>query len=158
MSLPWSFWKSMKGVKSGLAQLARECGTLWRLIKALSSSVGQELLLFFSHKSSPTLFQPHGLCPPGSSLHGISQARILEWIAISFLKDIPNPVMNPCLQHWQMDSLPLSHQENPASAQRDLKHAQVQRHFLVHWALPDVKDGVREGSSPWEVHLKFLCH
>ena len=26
--------------------------------------------------------QPHGL--PGSSVHGISQARILEWVAISF--------------------------------------------------------------------------
>ena len=29
-------------------------------------------------------FQPHGLCPPGSSGHGIFQARILEWVAISF--------------------------------------------------------------------------
>ena len=29
----------------------------------------------------PTLFQPHGL--HGSSLHGILQAEILEWVAIS---------------------------------------------------------------------------
>ena len=28
--------------------------------------------------------QPHGCSPPGSSVHGILQARILEWIAISF--------------------------------------------------------------------------
>ena len=28
--------------------------------------------------------QPHGLYLPGSSIHGISQARILEWVAISF--------------------------------------------------------------------------
>ena len=28
--------------------------------------------------------QPHGLYPPGSSLHGIFQARVLEWGAISF--------------------------------------------------------------------------
>ena len=28
--------------------------------------------------------QPHGLYPPGSSVHGILQARILEWVAISF--------------------------------------------------------------------------
>ena len=26
----------------------------------------------------------HGCTPPGSSVHGISQARILEWFAISF--------------------------------------------------------------------------
>ena len=30
------------------------------------------------------LFQPLDCSPPGSSLHGISQVKILEWIAISF--------------------------------------------------------------------------
>ena len=29
--------------------------------------------------------------PPGSSVHGISQARILEWIAISFSKGYSQP-------------------------------------------------------------------
>ena len=29
------------------------------------------------------LLHPHGCSPPGSSVHGISQARILEWVAIS---------------------------------------------------------------------------
>ena len=31
----------------------------------------------------PSLLWPHGLYPPGPSVHGISQARILEWAAIS---------------------------------------------------------------------------
>ena len=31
----------------------------------------------------PTL-QPHGLYPARLSVHGILQARILEWVAISF--------------------------------------------------------------------------
>ena len=30
--------------------------------------------------------RPHGLWPSGSSVHRISQARILEWVAISFSK------------------------------------------------------------------------
>ena len=30
--------------------------------------------------------QPHGLHPPGFSAHGISQARILEQVVISFSK------------------------------------------------------------------------
>ena len=30
--------------------------------------------------------RPHGLCPPGSSVHGILQARILKWVAIAFFK------------------------------------------------------------------------
>ena len=29
--------------------------------------------------------------PQGSSIHGILQARILEWIAISFSRDLPDP-------------------------------------------------------------------
>ena len=29
----------------------------------------------------------------GSSVHGIFKARILEWVAISFPRDLPNPEM-----------------------------------------------------------------
>ena len=28
---------------------------------------------------------------PGSSVHGIFQARMLEWVAISFSRDLPDP-------------------------------------------------------------------
>ena len=37
-----------------------------------------------SLQSCPTLCDPINGSPPGSSVHGISQARILEWVAISF--------------------------------------------------------------------------
>jgi len=41
--------------------------------------------------------------PLGSSFHGISQARIREWIAILFSKGIfPTQGSNPCLLHWQV--------------------------------------------------------
>ena len=33
--------------------------------------------------------------PPCSSVHGISQARILEWVAISFSGDVPNLRIEP---------------------------------------------------------------
>ena len=32
---------------------------------------------------------------PGSSVHGISQARILELVAISSSRDLPNPGIKP---------------------------------------------------------------
>ena len=35
-------------------------------------------------QSCLTLCDPMNCSPPGSSVHGISQARILEWVAISF--------------------------------------------------------------------------
>ena len=38
-----------------------------------------------SHQSCPTLCDPiPGILPPGSSVHGIFQARVLEWGAIAF--------------------------------------------------------------------------
>ena len=43
----------------------------------------------------------------GSSIHGISQARILEWAAISFCRRSSQPRDDPCLLYWQVDSLPL---------------------------------------------------
>ena len=33
------------------------------------------------------------VCVCGSFVHGISQARILEWVAISFSGDLPDPGM-----------------------------------------------------------------
>ena len=44
---------------------------------------------------------------PGYSIHGILQARILEWIAISFL---PDPEIEPMSPALQAGSLPPSHQ------------------------------------------------
>ena len=35
-------------------------------------------------QSCPTLWDPTDYSPPGSSIHGISQARILDWAAISY--------------------------------------------------------------------------
>ena len=54
-----------------------------------------------------------GCSLPGSSVHGISQARILEWVAISFSKGSSTLGLNPCLLHWQVDSLLLSYQGSP---------------------------------------------
>ena len=37
-----------------------------------------------SLQSCPTLSDPMDCSPPGSSIHGIFQARVLEWVAIAF--------------------------------------------------------------------------
>ena len=39
-----------------------------------------------SLQSCPTLCDPLDGIPPGASVHGIFQVRILEWVAISFSK------------------------------------------------------------------------
>ena len=39
----------------------------------------------------PTLCDPMDCSPPGSSVHGILQARILEWVAISSSRESSYP-------------------------------------------------------------------
>ena len=55
-------------------------GFLWALYKVLVIQL------------CPTLCEPMDCSSPGSSAHGILQARILEWVAIPFsLGELPNP-------------------------------------------------------------------
>ena len=42
-------------------------------------------------QSCPTLCDPMDYSPPGFSIHGIFQARILEWVAISFSRRSSSP-------------------------------------------------------------------
>ena len=60
-------------------------------------------------QSRLTLCDPVDCSPPGSSVHGILQARILEWVAISFF---PTQGSNPGLLHCRQTLYPLSHQGN----------------------------------------------
>ena len=62
------------------------------------------------------LCDPMKCSPPGSSVQGISQARILEWVAISSFRPRDQP-MSPALQ---ADSLPLSHQGSLYKTHRGL--------------------------------------
>ena len=51
--------------------------------------------------SCPTLCDPTYCSPLGSSVHGISLARILQWVAISFSKGIfQTQGLNLWLLHW----------------------------------------------------------
>ena len=52
-------------------------------------------------QSCLTLCNPRDCNPLGSSVHGILQARILEWVAIFFSRGIfPTQGSNPCLLCW----------------------------------------------------------
>ena len=54
------------------------------LLKAPQSCDSHPSLCVLSLQSCPTLCDPMDCSLPGSSVHGILQARILEWAAISF--------------------------------------------------------------------------
>ena len=59
-------------------------------------------------QSCPTLFDSMDCNPPGSSVHGILQARILEWVAISFSRgsswhrDWTRTFCISCIGRWNL--------------------------------------------------------
>ena len=69
-------------------------------------------------QSCLTLFNPVDCRPPGSSAHGISQAGILEWVAISSSRESSRPRDSSCvscmgrwiLYYWATREAPGFHQ------------------------------------------------
>ena len=66
-----------------------------------------------------TLCKPMDCCLPGSSVHGISQARILEWVAISFSRGSSWP------RNWTCVSL-------------------TGRQIFYHWSTREALEGCRK--------------
>ena len=73
-----------------------------------------------SHFSHIWLCDPMDSSLPGSSVHGILQARILEWVALPSSREFSWPGIEPHLLyrlHWQVGSLPLAPPGKPYTAQ-----------------------------------------
>ena len=56
-------------------------------------------------QSCLTLCDPMDCNLPDFSIHGILQARILEWVAIPFSRDLSDPEIEPGSPALQADSL-----------------------------------------------------
>ena len=61
----------------------------------------------------PTLCDPKDCSLPGYSVHGISLARILEWVAFPSPGDLPDPGIEPRSPALQADSLQAEPQGKP---------------------------------------------
>ena len=65
-------------------------------------------------QSCPTIWEPMGCHPSGSSVHEILQATILEWVAILFSRGIfQTQQSNLGLLHCRQILYHLSHQGSP---------------------------------------------
>ena len=60
-----------------------------------------------------TLCDPMNCSPPGSSVHGLLQARTLEWAATVSSRDLPKTVIKPRSPALQADSLLSEPQGSP---------------------------------------------
>ena len=107
----------------------REAGTeeIFHLLLAYKFHLGRSLVLCFLHDLNtllspvslcmhakplqlcPTLSDPMDYSPPGSSVHGILQAKIQEWVAMPSSKwstRARDRTCVSCLLHWRSGSLP----------------------------------------------------
>ena len=64
-------------------------------------------------QSCPTLCDPMDRSPPGSSIHGIFQARVPQWGAIAFSRRSSVPSLSPGLPPCTQRLYHLSHQGSP---------------------------------------------
>ena len=112
---------------------------------------------------SLTLHNPKDCNLPGSSVHVISQARILEWITILFSRDLPDPEIKPGTPALQVDSLPSEPPGKPyltwnqsAQFSRSVMSDSLQSHRLQHARppCPSPTSRVYSNSCP----LSRWCH
>ena len=72
--------------------------------------LGDACVCVKSLQSCLTLCDSMDCSPPDSSVHGILQARILEWLPFPSPGDLPNPGIKPLSPALQTGSLPRNHQ------------------------------------------------
>ena len=92
-------------------------------------------------QSCPNLCNPLDCNLLGSSVHGILQARILEWVAIQPFPspgDLPNPGIKPRFPTLEVDSLPVE-------LSGKLKNTGVGSLTLLQWILLGFAN-----ESPWD--------
>ena len=88
-------------------------GRQWGELKATDFPHMHSKLLI---QSCPTLCDSMDCSPPGSSVHGILQARVLEWVPFPPTGALPHPgieSVSPVALAFQVDSLSLSHWGSP---------------------------------------------
>ena len=73
--------RSQVGIVNEFNRLNKNCAKL-------DSTLNVNVLVVQSH---PTLWDPTGCSPPGSSVHGILHIRILEWVAMPFSRGSSRP-------------------------------------------------------------------
>ena len=91
-------------------------------------------------QSCPTLCNPMYY-----TVHGILQARILEWVAFPSPGDLPNPGIEPGSPTLQNDSLPAEPQGKP-------KNTEVGSLSILQWIFPT------QESNQGLLHCKWILY
>ena len=112
-------------------------------------------------RSCPTLSDPMDCSSPGSSVHGILQARILQWVAMPSFKGSSQPRdraqgSSPGLWHRRQILYHLSYQESPRSVQMQILYRLSHQGSLriLEWVAYPFSSG---SSRPRNPHSRTLA-
>ena len=91
----------------GILHMTKNSALTWWHLRAQTNSVDEPLALRLcacmracsATQPCLTLCDPMDCSPPGSSVHGTSQVRILEWVTFPPPGDLPDPRSNLHLLH-----------------------------------------------------------
>ena len=94
----WGYWNKIKiSALKNIPKIYLDPRVLhWEELRVLLSWKKKESV---SHSLCPTLWDSMGCCPPGSSVHGVLQSRILGWVAIPLSRGSSQP------RDWTWDLL-----------------------------------------------------
>ena len=118
-----------------------------------------------SLQSYPSLCDIIDHSPPGSSVHGILWARILEWVAMPSFRGSSWPrdrtCISLCLLHWQVGSLPLAPSGKAVEWEQHgfitFQLCSFEWIDLILWALILSQNGVHlQALLTWLVELKCV--
>ena len=100
-----AWWGTVHGVTKSQTQLSNET-TIAKWISRPSTYADSTKVKVVVAQSCPTLRSPLDCSPPGSSVHGILQVRILEWVPCLSPGGLPDPGIKPCSPALGTDCLP----------------------------------------------------
>ena len=69
----------------------------------------------------PTLSDPMDCSPPGSSVHGIFQARVLEWGAIAFSSWATREAQMKVINGWYEDELQAQNDDHSRQTEPEMQ-------------------------------------
>ena len=92
-------------------------------------------------QSCPTFWDPVDYSPPGSSVHGILRARMLEWVAIPFSRGISQPrdrtqvssIVGRILNHLSHQGSPFNKHTLNYVTSREPGETESGRKHQLHW-------------------------
>ena len=109
-------------------------------------------------QSCPTLSDPMDCSLPGSSIHGIFQARVLEWGVIAFSKDYAQPTLTQrshqyCAKGASFPTL-LNHLPTPGFCQQNQKRIKESKVPQRSWG--DIVPSPSPCIQVWKISVSHL--